>query len=62
MINNRKIGALWLKEGTKGEYMSGELIINDQKVPIVAFKRDKRSDREPDWDILKSVKPEGLKV
>ena len=63
MENNRKIGALWLKQNKNGkDFMSGELLINDQKVPIVAFKRDKRSDREPDWDILKSVKPEGLKV
>jgi len=52
---NRKIGALWHKSGSRGDFMSGELIINEQKVPIVVFKRDKRSEKEPDWDILKSL-------
>ena len=52
---NRKIGALWIKEGSKGEFMSGELIIDGEKHPIVVFKRNKRSEKEPDWDILKSI-------
>jgi hypothetical protein len=61
-MENRKCGALWIKEGKGGEFMSGELIINGNKVSIVAFKRKKLNDKEPDWDILKSKEPEGLVV
>jgi len=61
-MESRKIGALWGKEGKKGKFWSGELTINGQKVQIVAFPREKRSDREPDIDILKSIPREGLKI
>ena len=46
-----EIGALWLKEGSKGPYMTGT--INDVKV--VVFRNDKRgSEKAPDWRVLKS--------
>jgi len=61
-MNERKIGALWTKQSQKGEFMSGELTINGEKHPIVAFKRDKRNDKEPDWDILKSLPQKGLEI
>ena len=61
-MEDRKIGAMWAKTGNKGEYMSGELVINGNKVAIVAFKREKRNEKEPDWDILKSKPLEGLKI
>jgi len=64
MDNNRKIGCLWAKKSIKDnrEYMSGELLINGQKHAIVAFKRDKHTEKEPDWDILKAKPLEGLRV
>jgi len=38
------------------------LIINSKKVSIVSFKRDKKNEKEPDWDILLSLPKEGLKI
>jgi len=55
---NRKLGCLWNQTSTKGEYMSGELDIDGTITKIVVFKRDKRNEREPDWDILKSIPKE----
>jgi hypothetical protein len=58
---NEKIGCFWLKQNDKGEYMSGELLIDGEKHKIVAFRRDKRNDREPDWDIkFSKPKEEGI--
>lgn len=46
-----EIGALWEKTGAKGPYMTGT--IGDVKV--VLFKNgNKRSDKSPDWRVLKS--------
>jgi len=63
-MNNRKIGCLWKKTSQKTgkEFWSGELIINNKKYPIVAFLRDKKNEKEPDIDILKSQEQEGLKI
>ena len=58
--NNREVGVMWEKEGQKGKYMSGHLLIDGQKVSIVVFKTDKISDKHPDWRILKSKPLEGL--
>ena len=30
-MNGRKVGALWIQEGQKGKYYSGELIVNGKK-------------------------------
>lgn len=58
---NRKIGALWAKTGKSGkEFWSGELVINGKKHSIVAFKRNKKQEKEPDIDILKSMPQQGL--
>lgn len=46
-----EIGALWEKSSAKGPYMTGT--INGEKV--VLFKNgQKRSDKSPDWRVLKS--------
>jgi len=60
--SSRKVGALWIKQGTKGEYMSGELLIDGQKFPIVCFKNEKLSEKHPDWSILRSKPLEGIKT
>jgi len=59
---NAKIGCFWNKQGNNGDYMSGELVLNGEKHRIVAFKRDKRNEKEPDWDIKFSKPMEGVKV
>lgn len=46
-----EIGALWEKDGRKGVYMTGT--INGEKV--ILFKNgNKRSDKSPDWRVMKS--------
>lgn len=65
MEEQRKFGALWIKENDRGEYMTGELIINGQKVSIICFKNTHKIENPkcPDWDILKAGEREqGLKI
>ena len=46
-----ELGALWLKTGRKGDYMTGEI----NGVKVVCFKNgNKRSDKSPDWRVMKS--------
>jgi hypothetical protein len=59
---SRKFGALWLKQGEKGEYMSGEITVNDKKISIVCFKNDKQNEKQPDWDILVAEDKQGITV
>lgn len=58
MSKERKIGALWEKESAKGtRFLSGELLINGKKVPIIVFQTPEEwrneGNRRPDWEILK---------
>jgi uncharacterized protein (DUF736 family) len=45
-----ELGALWVKTGGKGEYMTGEI----NGVKVVCWKQDKRSEKSPDWRVMKS--------
>lgn len=45
-----EIGALWLKSGKKGDYMTGE--IAGQKV--VCFAVTAKSEKYPTWRVMKS--------
>ena len=54
IMENRKIGALWVKKNDRGEFMTGEVEVNGEKIKIVVFKNEKLSDKHPDWAILKS--------
>lgn len=50
-----EIGALWIKQSSKGEYMTGT--IDGKKV--VVFRNNKKTDKQPDWRVLLSKpKPE----
>lgn len=50
-----ELGALWEKTGAKGPYMTGT--INGEAV--VLFRNgNKRSERAPDWRVLKAKKRE----
>lgn len=48
--NPDELGALWLKTGAKGDYMTGEI----GGVKVVLFPAKKTSDKSPDWRVLKS--------
>lgn len=55
MEKQTEYGALWIKSGPKGEYMTGNLSIGEQKIKVVAFKNtQKKNPNEPDWRILES--------
>lgn len=48
----KKIGALWLKEGPKGKFMSGEIEIGGQTHRIMVFKNNyKDAPNKPDYTI-----------
>lgn len=48
--NPDEIGALWSKQGPKGEYLTGE--INGEKV--VCFRNKSDHVKAPAWRVLKS--------
>ena len=50
-----ELGALWMKSGAKGEYMTGSITVNGETIKIVCFAGRKSSDKSPDWRVLKSV-------
>jgi hypothetical protein len=45
-----ELGALWLKSGAKGDYMTGEI----NGVKVVCFPVTKGGDKSPTWRVLKS--------
>lgn len=57
MAKEKDIGALWVKQGAKGQYLSGYVEIDGQKHPIVCFLNSyKKEAKHPDYRILKSEK------
>lgn len=55
MAKEDRIGALWSKKGPKGDYMTGQLELNGEKIPVVVFfNANKTKDTQPDWSILRS--------
>jgi hypothetical protein len=55
----KDLGALWIKRGGKGEYMTGTIEIGGEKLNIVCFLNDnKKEQKHPDWRILRSVPKE----
>jgi hypothetical protein len=48
--NPDELGALWIKESERGEYMTGT--IGGQAV--VVFKNDRKTGNQPDWRVLKA--------
>lgn len=45
-----EIGALWVKSGRKGEYMTGTI----NGVNVVVFRNTSASEKAPHWRVLKS--------
>lgn len=57
--NPDDIGALWVKQSERGEYMTG--VINQQ--PVVLFRNDRKPEgsKQPDWRVLKSKPRDSVK-
>jgi len=54
-MKEKDIGALWVKEGQHGKYMSGSVEINGEKIRIVVFKNNyKQEDKYPDYRIYRA--------
>lgn len=52
-----KLGALWQKTSSKGDYFSGVIEIAGEKHEIVVFANGfKEKDSQPDWVIYKSTR------
>ena len=45
-----EIGALWAKQGNKGEYMTGTI----NGVKVVCFRNTSDNEKAPTWRVLKS--------
>lgn len=50
--NPNELGALWIKSGAKGDYMTGMI----SGVAVVLFRNDRKEpgSNQPDWRVLKS--------
>lgn len=56
----QSIGALWVKQGAKGDYLSGYVEVDGQKVPLVCFINGyKKEAKHPDYQIYKSEPRQG---
>lgn len=51
-----ELGALWIKNGGRGEYLSGK--INGE--PVVVFRNDRKPEgsNAPDWRVMRPTKRE----
>lgn len=53
--NPDELGALWLKTGQRGDYMTGTI----NGVAVVCFRNDRKTGNQPDWRVLKSKPKDG---
>ena len=52
---DQRLGALWSKTNAKGQFFTGNLEINGEKIGVVVFSNDKRgNEKAPDWRILRA--------
>jgi uncharacterized protein (DUF736 family) len=48
----KKIGAMWKKQGKRGEFLTGQVEVDGKKVDFVVFPNDrKESEKQPDFVI-----------
>ena len=52
---DKDIGALWLRQGAKGEFLSGIVTIDNVAHQIIAFKNNKTKPNQPDWRVYPSL-------
>jgi hypothetical protein len=52
MPNPDELGALWIKTGQKGDYMTGTI----NGVGVVLFRNDRKEpgSKQPDWRVMKA--------
>lgn len=56
--NYEERGALWKKQGAKGEFFAGTVTVNGEKINIVIFKnKRKNKDTHPDFFIFEQTTP-----
>lgn len=56
MNTMEKLGALWLKEGKKGKFMSGDLRVGADTIPVLIFKNQyKTAANHPDYVVMRPV-------
>lgn len=56
----RELGALWVKNGRSGDFLSGHCSVDGQRVEMVVFRnKNKTSDKAPDYILYKSKPMEG---
>jgi len=50
--NPDELGALWIKNSARGEYMTGTVMGQ----AVVVFRNDRKRDgsKQPDWRVMKS--------
>ena len=54
-MENKSIGALWVKTSAKGnKFYSGNIEIDGKKIMLVAFDNKKESENQPDIRIYES--------
>jgi uncharacterized protein (DUF736 family) len=53
---NEKLGALWAKASSRGQYFTGQLEIDGVKTRIVVFENKFKDDeKKPDFIIYKAI-------
>jgi len=56
MEKEKDLGALWVKSSTKGQYMTGTIEVNGEKINVVCFlNSNKKEAKHPDWRVMKAV-------
>lgn len=50
-----ELGALWVKSGRKGEWMSGTIEVDGQSINVVCFRVDSQHPKAPTWRVLKAT-------
>lgn len=61
---DEKVGALWAKSSSRGEFMTGniemtpeqiaELQANGGKMSVVVFRNERKTGKQPDWAMFKA--------
>lgn len=61
--NEDELGALWVRTGARGDYMTGTIEIDGTKHNVVLFKNgNKKSDKSPDWRVLRAKPRESERI
>jgi hypothetical protein len=49
--NPDELGALWIKQSSRGEFMTGTILGQ----PVVIFRNDKKAEgsKQPDWRVMR---------